>query len=317
MWRSSVLLLAVLLPTWSSPSRSPVAPSAPRDSLLLGRWDISVQTPDGERPSWLELEDSGRGITVGRLVGIVGSSRPITRVAVDGDSIHFAIPPQWEDGDNDLVVDGRLTGERFAGAMTFPDGKHYTWTAVRAPLLHRSHAPTWGTPIHLLHANDLGGWHPQGGEANQWQVKNGVLTSPHSGANIETDRTFSDFKLHIEFRYPKESNSGVYLRGRYEVQIQDDYGLPPWNDRFSGIYGFIAPTVIAAKPAGQWESYDITLVGRNVTVVANGTRVICESDIPGITGGAIDSHEGAPGPLLLQGDHGPVEFRNIVITPGR
>ena len=244
MWRSSVLLLAVLLPTWSSPSRFHVPPIAPRDSLLLGRWDVSVQTPAGERPSWLELEDSGRGITVGRLVGIVGSSRPITRVAVDGDSIHFAIPPQWEDGDNDLVVDGRLTGERFAGSMLFPDGKRYSWTAVRAPLLHRAHAPSWGTPIHLLHARDLGGWHAQGGEANQWQVKNGILSSPHSGANIETDRTFNDFKLHIEFRYPKESNSGVYLRGRYEVQIQDDYGLPPWNDRFSGIYGFIAPTVI-------------------------------------------------------------------------
>lgn len=317
MWRYSVLLLAALTPTWSSPSRSAIPPMAPRDSMVLGRWDITIQTPQGERPSWLELEDSGRGITVGRFVGIVGSSRPISRVAVDGDSIHFAIPPQWENGDNDLVVDGSLTGTRFAGSMIFPDGKRYTWTGVRTPAMRRTTAPTWGTPIHLLHANDLGGWHAQGGEPNQWQVKNGVLSSPHSGANIETDRTFGDFKLHIEFRYPKESNSGVYLRGRHEVQIQDDYGLPPWNDRFSGIYGFIEPTVIAAKKAGEWQSFDVTLVGRMVTVVANGTRVICDRPIPGITGGAIDSNEGAPGPLLLQGDHGPVEFRNIVITPAR
>lgn len=315
MWRSSVLLLALAAPTWSSNRRPAIPPIAPRDSLLLARWDITIQTPQGERPSWLELEDSGRGITVGRFVGIVGSARPITRVAVDGDSIHFAIPPQWENGDSDLVVDGRLAGGTLAGSMLFPDGKRYTWTAVRAPLLHRTQPPRWGAPLHLLHANDLGGWHAQGGEANQWQVKNGVLSSPHSGANIETDRTFGDFKLHIEFRYPKESNSGVYLRGRHEVQIQDDYGLPPWNDRFSGIYGFISPTVIAARKAGEWQSYDITLVGRLVTVVANGTRVICESEIPGITGGAIDSKEGEPGPLLLQGDHGPVEFRNIVITP--
>ena len=316
MWRASILLFAALIPTWSAPSRLPV-PAVARDSTILGRWDITIQTPGGPRPSWLELEDSGRGITVGRLVGIVGSSRPISRVAVDGDSIHFAIPPQWENGDNDLVVDGRLTGERFAGSMTFPDGKRYTWTAVRAPAMHRDAAPRWGTPFHLLHANDLGGWRAQGGAANQWQVRNGVLSSPHSGANIETERTFGDFKLHIEFRYPKESNSGVYLRGRYEVQIQDDYGLPPWNDRFSGIYGFIEPTVIAARKAGEWQSYDITLVGRNVTVVANGTRVICDRPIPGITGGAIDSNEGTPGPLLLQGDHGPVEFRNVVLTPAR
>ena len=318
MWRSSIVLIASLIPGWSSSLR-PTTPSlvAVRDSGILGRWDITIQTPDGGRPSWLELEDSGRGITVGRLVGIVGSSRPISRVTVDGDSIHFAIPPQWENGDNDLVVDGRLTGERFAGSMIFPDGKRYSWTGVRAPALRRTHTPAWGTPIHLLHSNDLGGWRAQGGEANQWQVKNGVLSSPHAGANIETEQTFTDFKLHIEFRYPKESNSGVYLRGRYEVQIQDDYGLPPWNDRFSGIYGFIEPLIIAAKPAGQWETYDITLIGRTVTVVANGTRVICEREIPGITGGAIDSDEGMPGPLLLQGDHGPVEFRNIVITPAR
>jgi len=198
--------------------------------------------------------------------------------------------------------------------MTFPDGKTYSWTAVRAPRLDRASGPVWSAPIRLLHANDLGGWHPSG-TPNQWTVVNGVLSSPRSGSNLVTDRKFGDFKLHIEFRYPKESNSGVYLRGRHEVQIQDDFGNPPANDRFSGVYGFISPSVIAAKPAGQWQSYDITLLGRMVTVVANGRQVICNQEIPGITGGALDSHEGEPGPLLLQGDHGPVEYRNIVITP--
>ena len=148
-------------------------------------------------------------------------------------------------------------------------------------------------------------------------MKNGVLRSPHSGANIVTDRTVGDFKLHVEFRYPAESNSGVYLRGRYEVQIQDDFGHEPASDRFSGIYGFIEASEIAARRPGEWQTYDITLVGRRVTVVANGRRVICERDIPGITGGALDSDEGAPGPILLQGDHGPVEFRNIILTPAR
>jgi hypothetical protein len=109
----------------------------------------------------------------------------------------------------------------------------------------------------------------------------------------------------------------VYLRGRYEVQIQDDFGHEPASDRFSGIYGFIEASEIAARRPGEWQTYDITLVGRRVTVVANGRRVICERDIPGITGGALDSDEGAPGPILLQGDHGPVEFRNIILTPAR
>jgi len=143
------------------------------------------------------------------------------------------------------------------------------------------------------------------------------LRSPKSGVNLRTTRTFGDFKLHIEFRYPKGSNSGVYLRGRHEVQIEDDYGAEPDSHRFSGVYGFIEPSEIAALPAGQWQTYDITLIGRMVTVVANGKQVISNREIPGPTGGAIDSNEGTPGPIYLQGDHGPVEYRNIVITPAR
>jgi hypothetical protein len=200
--------------------------------------------------------------------------------------------------------------------MTFPNNTTLNWQGSRAPRLARAHAPVWTAPIRLLNQNDLNGWQPMG-SSNQWVVRNGVLSSPRSGVNLRTSRTFGDFKLHIEFRYPRESNSGVYLRGRHEVQIEDDYGREPDSHRFSGVYGFISPSEIAAKPAGQWQTYDITLVGRMLTVVANGKTVICNQEIPGITGGALDSNEGAPGPLYLQGDHGPIEYRNIVITPAR
>jgi 3-keto-disaccharide hydrolase len=316
MLRYAILLLAGVLPgTLVKNSNAPLQGVTVNDRML-GRWDITIATPGGARPSWLEIEHSGRDAMVGRFVGIVGSARPVSAIAVNGDSLSFSIPHQWEDGEGELGVRGRLQGDGLTGVMTFPDGKSYSWTAVRAPLLERSSAPKWGAPIRLLHANDLGGWHPSG-PTNQWRVVNGVLSSPKSGSNLITDRTFGDFKLHVEFRYPKESNSGVYLRGRHEVQIQDDYGNAPWNDRFSGIYGFVSPSVMAAKPAGEWETYDITLIGRLVTVVANGKQVICNQEIPGITGGALDSNEGAPGPLFLQGDHGPIEYRNIVITPAR
>jgi hypothetical protein len=313
MLRIATLTLVALLPAAASVNPTPAGPP---DQRMLGRWDITITTPNGPQPSWLEIEESGRDALVGRFVGIVGSARPVAEVAVKGDSLSFTIPHQWEDGDGALTVRGVVRGAGLEGTMTFPDGKTFSWTGVRAPSMVRHGTPSWGTPIHLLHANDLGGWHPSG-SPNQWVVKNGILSSPHSGTNLVTDRTFGDFKLHVEFRYPKESNSGVYLRGRHEVQIQDDYGNPPANDRFSSIYGFIAPSVIAAKPAGEWETYDITLVGRMVTVVANGTQVICNQEIPGITGGALDSNEGAPGPIFLQGDHGPVEYRNIIITPAR
>jgi hypothetical protein len=317
MLRYLSVLLAVAV---SSASTHIPATRAPQQQdafqRVLGRWDITITTPEGPRPSWLEAERSGRDAVIGRFVGIVGSARPISAIATNGDSLSFTIPHQWEDGDGQLTVRGRVQGNGLAGTMTFPDGKSYSWTAVRAPLLARTSTPAWGAPITLLHRNDLGGWHPSG-TTNQWRVVNGILSSPRSGSNLITDRTFGDFKLHVEFRYPKESNSGVYLRGRHEVQIQDDYGNAPWNDRFSGIYGFITPSVIAAKPAGEWQTYDITLIGRLVTVVANGRQVIANAEIPGITGGALDSNEGAPGPILLQGDHGPVEYRNIVIRPAK
>src|SRR5690242_2799158 len=202
MWRWSVIPLALIGSAFAPTHRS-LPPLTAADDSLTGRWDISIRTPDGERPSWLELERSGRDAMIGRLVGIVGSARPISSVTVQqpGDSFHFEIPHQWENGDGDLTVEGRMTNGRLAGMMTFPDGKQFAWTGVRAPLLHRDKAPQWGAPITLLHQNDLGGWRAVGG-TNQWVVSNGVLRSPHSGANIQTERTFSDFKLHIEFRYP-------------------------------------------------------------------------------------------------------------------
>jgi hypothetical protein len=290
---------------------------APRTSdQIVGRWDITIRTPEGDRPSWLEIRRSGRETLVGQFVGIAGSARPISRIVANGDSLRFAIPPQWEDGTGDLTVEGRLEGDRLAGAMTLPDGKRYDWTAVRAPSLRRPARPMWGAQIPLLNQNDLGGWRAIQGE-NQWTVRDGVLSNARSGANLVTDRTFGDFRLHIEFRYPKGSNSGVYLRGRHEVQIEDNFGTEPDLVRFGAVYGFIAPSEMAARPPGEWQTYDITLVGRMVTVVANGRTIIFDREIPGITGGALDSDEGAPGPLMLQGDHGPIEFRNITLTPAR
>ncbi|HEU4786405.1 MAG TPA: DUF1080 domain-containing protein, partial [Gemmatimonadaceae bacterium] len=178
-------------------------------------------------------------------------------------------------------------------------------------------APVWGTAVALFNGKDLTGWKTEGGQSH-WTVVNGVLTSTASGANLVSTRTFSDFKLHVEFRYPKGGNSGVYLRGRHEVQIEDtpqrDFPLPV---DIGGVYGFLTPSEIAATGPGKWQTYDITLVGRRVTVVLNGRTIIADQIIPGITGGALDSDEGAPGPLLLQGDHLPIEYRNIRLTPAK
>ncbi len=284
-------------------------------TTIEGRWDITIDVEGKKLPSWLEVHRSGLRTLVGEFVGTGGSARPISKVNFTNGTFSFSIPPQWEREDNDLRVKGILSGESLSGNMTFSNGKTYNYVACRAPMLRRKSAPVWGKPITLFNGKNINGWHALGN--NQWIVDSGFLRSPHSGANLVTDNTFTDFKLHIEFRYPKESNSGVYLRGRYEVQIEDTGGQEPVKNELGSIYGFLAPTELVAKGAGQWQSYDITLVGRMVTVVANGITIICNREIPGITGGAINSNESEPGPLLIQGDHGPIDYRNIILTPDK
>lgn len=282
-------------------------------SAIEGRWDLTITMADKQLPSWLEVQHSGVRTLVGRLVFASGSARPISKINFKDGKFNFTLPPQWEKETKDLEFEGAITPTGISGTLIFVDGKKYTWTGVRAPTLRRTGEPVFGEPINLLNNSDLKGWHAMG--ENQWTVENGILRSAKSGANLVTDLSFTDFKLHLEFRYQKGSNSGVYLRGRYEVQIDDAKGLEPMSGHLGGIYGFLPPNENVARDPGEWQTYDITLRGRMVTVVANNKTVICNQEIPGITGGAIDSKEGEPGPLLLQGDHGPIEYRNIIITP--
>lgn len=274
---------------------------------LIGRWDITVDENGKPAPSWLEVKLSGTRTLVGYFVSTSGSARPVAKVNFDNGKFDFTIPPQWEKGDQDFVIKGELTGGGIEGTIVTSEGKEYKYKGVKAPYLKRTAAPVWDKPINLFNGKDLSGWKAVG-NTNQWEVRNGVLTSPHSGANLISERTFTDFKLHVEFRYQKGSNSGVYLRGRYECQIEDsDKETHPSSVLYSGIYGFLAPSEINALGPNQWQNYDITLIGRMVTVVANGKTVISNQEIPGITGGALDSNEGEPGPIYFQGDHGPIE----------
>ncbi len=291
--------------------------AAADDQSVIGRWDLTVNMDGRMAPSWLEVKLSGVKTLVGYFVADGGSARPISHVIVSKEGkIHFSIPSQWDRLEKYMELDAVLENDQLKGTITASYGKIYSFTGERAPLLKRTAAPIWGKPIQLLNGKNTDGWHASG-NVNQWVLMNGVLTSPKSGSNLITNQQFNDFKLHIEFRYPAGSNSGVYLRGRYEVQVEDNMGQEPLSTYFGGIYGFLTPNEMAAKAAGEWQSYDITLIGRRVTVVANGKAIIVDQIIPGITGGALDSKESEPGPIMLQGDHGPIEYRNIIITPSK
>jgi len=287
------------------------------DTSIEGRWDMTVMMDGKEKPSWLEIRHSGTHRFFGYFVGDGGSARPVSSVKYNNGKISFTVPPQWEKEENDIVIEGTLQDGILSGTMIGANGKTYTWTAVRAPSLKRDKAPVWGKPIKLFNGKDLTGWHMFGTKPSHWVAENGVLRSLESGANLVSDQKFNDFKLHVEFRYPKGSNSGIYLRGRYEVQIIDSLNAPPLSIYLGGVYGFIDPREMVAKAAGEWQYFDITFIGRIVTIVANGKLIINDREIPGITGGALDSKEGEPGPLQIQGDHGPVELRNILITPAK
>jgi Domain of Unknown Function (DUF1080) len=296
----------------SIPALLPAQANAP----IIGRWDLTVQGQNGSYPSWFEVSLSGSRTLVGRFVGGGGSARPISRVEYANGKMRFAIPPQWDRESSDLVLEATLNGEALTGTVTTPAGEKHQFTGKRAPLLRRSTEPAWGAPVPLFNGKDLSGWAPLGG-TNEWKAIDGVLTNVKGGANLVTTTKYTDFKLHIEFKYPKGGNSGVYLRGRYEVQVEDNGTLEPQSVHLGGVYGFLVPNENVSKGPDVWQTYDITLVGRRVTVVLNGKTIIGDQTIPGITGGALDSNEEEPGPIYLQGDHGPVAFRNIVITPVR
>ncbi|MEP6755537.1 MAG: DUF1080 domain-containing protein [Chthonomonadales bacterium] len=317
---STVFAAALLVVGVSaSVANSQTRPAPPKPPALIGRWDIVVHDPSGDFPSWLEVKPSGPRTLIGQFVAAFGSARPISQVKVVNNSFEFSIPVQFEDLKVDQWMRGAFSKDAIHGTTLAYTGKICKFDGVRAPTLERKGAPVWGTPIELFDGKTTNGWRSRDktDKKFEWVVKNGILTNLKSGTDIVTTAKFRDFKVHAEFRYPKGSNSGIYLRGRYEAQIEDNYGMPADSHQIGGIYGFLQPRINAAKKAGEWQTYDITLVGRFATVMLNGETVITNQEIPGITGGALDSREGEDGPLLIQGDHGPIEFRRITLTPAK
>jgi hypothetical protein len=282
---------------------------------FLGRWDLTLKGPDGEHPSWIEITEKDGKLSA-LFTGRWGNARPLPKIEVAGNKVTFVSPKDEESSKDDLVFVGAMAAEALSGTITGFEGEPWTWMGRRAPGLKRAKAPEWGEPVSLFDGKDLNGWHETGASDKHWTVKDGSLVSPGNGPELIGDRKFQDFKLHVEFNCGKDANSGVYLRGRYEVQIETESQGEPPSHHTAGVYGFLAPTPELPRSPDVWQTFDITLIGRRVTVVQNGKTVIDNQEIPGITGGALDSHEGLPGPIYLQGsEKGHVLFRNIAITP--
>lgn len=290
-------------------------------SPFVGRWDFNITAPRGIRACWLGVTQKDGNLEVWyQPPG--GNVYQIKDVHVDGSHLKLTISEaEAKSGRSrqattwDLEASGgRLTGVQKNGDSTTK------LTGVLAPELKRTAPTAWTDPEPLFNGKDLTGWEPVANAANShWKAEDGLLVNSARGANLKTTRSFDDFKLHFEVNCPQNGNSGFYLRGRYEVQIEyEPTSENPPERRIGSIYGRVAPQPELPRAPGQWESFDITLVGRTVTEVHNGVTTIDHKEIDGITGGALDANEGEPGPFYIQGDHtGGLKFRNITVAVPR
>ena len=188
--------------------------------------------------------------------------------------------------------------------------------------------------VQIFNNQDVSNWTQRNGDAANWIVQDGVVAV--NEGDIMTQERFADFFLHLEFMTPDmpdatgqaKGNSGVFLQGRYEIQVLDSYGIEtPGKGDCGAIYDQYAPLVNACKPPLEWQTYDVcfrsarvsengeVLEKTRLTVLQNGIVIHNNVELLGVTVLAIDEQVGNPGPILLQ-DHGnDVKYRNIWVLP--
>jgi hypothetical protein len=308
--------------------------SSAADCPFVGNWALTIP---GGGAGWLGVEQKEGYLDAGILWG-GGSVMPVDSVFVDKEGklvVTRNRNVERKDKDGKVVRTHVFTEAIFAELqgdnlkltqMVCGDGgvERNEFTGKRIPPVPAKPdlaKVKFGKAIQLLKKNSLDGWKLTDPNAtNGWSVKDGVLTNDpkehgKSYGNIRTEKEFDDFNLKLETKVDKGGNSGIYLRGIYEVQVADTAGKGLDSHNMGGVYSRITPTESAEKPAGEWQTFDITLVDRHVTVILNGKKIIDNQPVLGCTGGALWSDEFKPGPLYLQGDHTGAQYRNIVLTP--
>ncbi len=324
---TTVIYLSLLLFLFGSPLQGePV----PKD--LIGSWSLDLET---DEPAWIRIvEQDGKSLVYMRIH--VGSDGPyeVTEVSANGQ-VKFAMDRRRKKNGLaasptvfvGLRAEGQLEG-MIERTVKKGEAKTTKFTGKRFPAMPE--APNlsqvrFGHPVALFNGKDLTGWRPhESDKINGWSVTDGLLTNTTTKtdfratgayANLRTEAEFEDFWLHIEFMVEAKRNSGVYLRGMYEAQVVDRDSPMQGIQGVGAIFGHIEPSINAGKVGGEWQSYDLTLVDRHVTVVLNGVKVIDNRPVWGPTGGAVNTDPSAPGPIHLQGDHTAVKYRNIYLAP--
>jgi hypothetical protein len=282
---------------------------------FLGRWNLTGTGADSTAVFWLEVKDEN-GQLSGMFLNRGGSPVKLASVEVKGEELVFTT----------AAPEGR-TGQTFRATRKGAGLEGSTTTAERTLAFTGARPPAWpaanangahsyGKPVELFDGKALDTWNLQmANRPSGWSVVDGAMTNEAKANNLVSKQTFKDFKIQAEYRIETGSNSGIYLRGRYELQVLDDFGKEPEPHGHMAIYAWVAPRVNASKPATEWQVMEAVLVGNKVTVTLNGQKVHDNATIQAITGGALDANETQPGPIMLQGDHGKVWYRKVTVTP--
>jgi hypothetical protein len=291
-----------------------IASTSAQQNAFLGRWNL---TPTGDNTGvyWLEIKEDGGKLT-GMFLNRGGHPLPLATVKVENGELFFQGAPSQRGPGPEYRA--RIQGDKLAGTIKTPDrtiefvgARPPKWPAADANAPHK-----FGKPIALFDGKSMDAWDVQTKDKPMgWTVVDGTMTNVPHANNLISKQKFQDYKIHAEYKLEPNSNSGIYIRGRYELQVLDDYGKPTFERGHMSVYGWHTPRVNASKPVGEWQTMEATVVANKVTVVLNGQKVQDNVTLEAITGGALDANEAEPGPVMIQGDHEKVTYRNITVTP--
>jgi hypothetical protein len=289
-------------------------PAFAQERSFLGQWDIKGTGRHANYVYWLEVKKEGDALT-GYFLNRSGSVLKLPAISIEAGELIFDVGRPGGPKQTHRV---KAAAGKLMGTLT-TDKETIQWIGVRSPRWGRFDANAkhrFGNAVELFDGKSLDPWDvQQKGKPSGWSVSEGAMTNQAGANNLVSKQKFNNFKIHCEYKLEANSNSGIYLRGRYELQVLDDFGKEPESHGHMAIYSRVAPAVNASKPPGEWQTMEAVIIGNRVTVTLNGKIVHNNEVLAGITGGALDSNEAEPGPIMLQGDHGKVWFRKVTVTP--
>lgn len=289
---------------------------AQQPNQYVGRWNLTGTGDSSSYVYWLEVKDED-GQLSGMFLNRGGSPVKLGTVKIENGELVFALPPGRNNAPSP-EYHAKLQGDRLVGSVQLPT-RRVEFVGVRPPKWPKADANAahkFGKPVELFDGKTMDAWDVQDkSKPMGWIVEDGAMTNTPPANNLVSKEKFQDFKIHAEYKLAEHSNSGIYLRGRYELQVLDDFGKPTEEHGHMSVYAWHKPLVNASKPVGEWQTMEATIVANKVTVVLNGQKVQDNVTLEAITGGALDANELEPGPIMLQGDHEKVWYRKVTVTP--